>query len=653
MNKYSEELKKLLKQSELIAIDYKCPFVYTDHFLLALLKTNNKIKNILNKNDITFERIKNYITKDNNKEQYVFYSIEMLEVLDSIILSIDDELEEITPEKVFEEILKNKNTKCYKLLKCLDININSLLNEIKNNNIKNSKSLIREIAINLNEKAINNEIEKLIGRDNEIDRIINILARKNKNNPILIGEAGVGKSAIIEELAKRITTKNVPLFLRNKTILSLNLGTLIAGTKYRGEFEEKLTKIISELENDDDIILFIDEVHSLVGAGGAEGAIDASNILKPALARGKIKVIGATTTKEYNLSIANDKALDRRFQKVLINEPSNEETKNIIKKIKKDYENYHNVILKNDVINLLVDLASIYIKDRHEPDRSIDLLDEVCAIKKIESKNNNKSLVINKIKKLNELKKEYIKKEDYKSASKIKKEIDKLESKKITEKNTKTIVTTKALKKVLENKVMMPIYELENSLYLENLKKNLKSKLNISDNLIDKLITITHNTFSLNRKKLTSILFKGSNLKLCLQLANNYADNLKLNKIIINGNELCDSLSLSKVIGSPSGYVGYNEKNTLFESVKMSPVSLIIINDFDSINIQVQNTIKDIIKNNTLKLANNEIIDFSSTIFIIIKKANNENLGFINSEIQEDKICDNTLNINENSLCKL
>ena len=228
-------------------------------------------------------------------------------------------------------------------------------------------------------KELNNEIDPVIGRDKEIKRILEILCRRTKNNPLLIGHAGVGKTAIVEELSRLISIGEVPRCLKNKRIISLDMASTVAGTKYRGEFEERVRKILKEIEENDDIILFIDEIHTLVGAGGAEGAIDASNIFKPALARNKIKCIGATTIEEYKKYIEPEKALDRRFQSIMVDIPDDKTVKEILMKLKSIYEKYHYVKISEEIIDLIMNLTKKYIYDRNEPDKSIDVLDEVCS----------------------------------------------------------------------------------------------------------------------------------------------------------------------------------------------------------------------------------------------------------------------------------
>ena len=335
MNNYTEELKTIFKISEQEALNNNDELVTSKHILLAIFKTENSIIDTLLNYDLSYEIIKEKISKGSSEIDYVLYSKEILKAVEECLLTEDTLRQDITLTSLLTALLNDETSDIYKTLKLLNINIKELKNDINNLNNINNNLMIKQIATNLNEESKLSNLDPVIGRDKEIENIIEILARKNKNNPLLIGEAGVGKTAIVEELARRIAKKEVPNFLYGTTIYNLNIGSLIAGTKYRGEFEEKLTKIIKELEMSPNVIVFIDEVHTIVGAGGAEGAIDASNILKPALARGKIKIIGATTTLEYKKTIEKDKALDRRFQKAYIKEPTIEETTNIINKIKK------------------------------------------------------------------------------------------------------------------------------------------------------------------------------------------------------------------------------------------------------------------------------------------------------------------------------
>ncbi len=648
MNNYSEELRSILKQSEILALNNGNNEVNTLHFLIATINSNTNASNVLHNSNITLENLINHLNNETKTKDYIFYSKEFLACIETIILESDELNEEITTNILLSTILQNKNTICYKVLKELNINIQNIINSLKTKDISNMKLTIKELAVDLTEQARKDELDKVIGRDKEIERVIEILARKNKNNPILIGEAGTGKTAIVEELARRIANNEVPSFLKNKTILNLNLASVIAGTKYRGEFEEKLTKIIKELETVDNLILFIDEVHTLVGAGGAEGAIDASNILKPALARGKIRVIGATTNNEYTNSIATDKALDRRFQKVIVNEPTKEETKDILKKIKKDYETYHNVRIKNSIIDKLVNLSTIYIKDRHEPDKSIDLLDEVCARANIVKTKDESNEYFKKLDKLKLQKQNFLKQEDYINATRIKNEIDKLTIKQNNKShlNPSPSVTENILLKVLENKCSCPIYELQDNTYLSNLNKQLLNEFPNNKEQIDTLTDITKDIFAKQKNKPASILIKTQNDKLITK----YAQILKLNTIKLEGNDYTTSISINKIIGSPAGYVGYNEKNTIFEKLKTYSRSIIIVNNYELINNEIQSLIQSMIKTGTLKLANNDSIDVFSCIFILLENNTEKPLGFINQEEKTSASYDYTINLNEKVL---
>ena len=316
---------------------------------------------------------------------------------------------EITEKDVFLEILEYGEGIGLSILSNLNIDLNKLYNELLNNKQY-------EYGINLNEIVNNKQYEPIIGRNKEINEIIEILLRKNKNNPLLIGEPGIGKTALVESLAYKINKKEVPKELQNKKIISINISKLISGTRYRGEFEEKFHKMIEHFEQNSNLIIFFDEIHTIVGAGGAEGAIDAANILKPYIARNKLKIIGATTTKEYYKSIYNDGALNRRFQTIMIKEPSEKETINILLNTKKYYEKFHNVHITNKQLELIVSLSTKYIKDRYNPDKSLDMLDKICSKIKLKNIIDNDQIKINK---LNSQKINYIKNNEFNKAKQI------------------------------------------------------------------------------------------------------------------------------------------------------------------------------------------------------------------------------------------
>lgn len=641
MNKYTEELKKILKASEKEAIEHSNTLVNTEHILLSTLKIKNSIKETLALFNLDYETVSSFITIGKEKKEFVFYSNELLKIIEEIIIKKQDLEEEITLPSLLYKILDNQNTTAYKILDNLNIDIEKLKNTLKSKENETSSLLIKELAINLNTEAKNNSLDKVIGRDKEIERIIEVLARKNKNNPILIGEAGVGKTAIVEELARRIVTGEVPTFLKNKEILNLNIASVIAGTKYRGEFEEKLSKIIKELETVDNLILFVDEIHTIVGAGGAEGAIDASNILKPALARGKIKCIGATTNIEFKNTIEKDKALERRFQKIYVKEPNEEETKIILKKIKNDYEKFHQVIIPENILDLTIKLSKKYIQNRNEPDKSIDILDEICASTSIIEKKNEHSILTNKILKLQKQKNEYLINNNIEKASLLKNEITSLKEKlnKTSHKNSKNKVSIETLKKVLETKTNCTIYELENKSYLTKLNTNLKLNIINQNEAIDKLTNITAQHMAKENNIPTSILLKGNVGTGKTKLINEYAKELKLNLINLDMSEYSNDTSINKILGSPAGYVGYDEKNTIFESIKNFPISIILIENYEYAHPKINSILINTIETGKLKLANNETINFNNAIFIFTTNKTSETakVGFVTSDINCSK----------------
>ena len=414
MIEYDENLIKALKQSEKEAIKLKHNFIGTEHLIIGALSINNEISNILKKEINKKEYIKEinkYIKKD-SKITIPSYT----PLLKKIILeSVKDN--KITLKNVLLNIIKNNDGIAITILNNLNIDINKIYKKLLNEtNLK--------YGINLNNK-VKNQTYNITGRDKELNELIEALCKKDKSNAILIGEAGVGKTAIVEALAKKINNNDVPEYLKNKQIIELTMSSIVSGTRYRGEFEEKIEKIISEFESNEDLILFIDEIHTMVGAGGAEGAIDASNILKPYLARNKIKCIGATTVNEYNKTISKDKALNRRFQIIKVNEPTKEETLNILKNTKKYYEKYHNVKINNKDLKFIIEITD-KDKTKKNPDKSLELLDLLCTKTKI-----NDTTIKKETNKLLTTKIELLKNKKFKEAKSIDKKINNLKINKI------------------------------------------------------------------------------------------------------------------------------------------------------------------------------------------------------------------------------
>ncbi len=637
MTKYNKQVILALKKSELEMYNLGHSYVDIEHMILGILGFDNNIKNILNKYNITYDNYKKELISikgsNNKKERFIFYNSRIKKIIDkSSNTTSEFSFKEVTLEYVFLNMLEEVDSLGIKILINQNININKLYKEVYKLNTNNNNLLIYEIGINLNDLAKNNKLDKVIGRKKEINQIIEILARKNKNNPILIGEAGVGKTAIIEALADKIEKKEVPNFLRNKIIVSLNIANVISGTKYRGEFEEKLTKILKECEDIDDIIIFIDEVHTIVGAGGAEGAIDASNILKPILARGNLKIIGATTINEYKKFISVDKALDRRFQKVYIKEPTKSETINILKKIKCDYEKFHNVKIKDNIIDNIVNLSNKYIFDRNEPDKSIDVLDESCAKANIESKIINNNLLESKLNTLIFKKEQAIKDENYKEAEKIKEQEQKI-LKSIKSQNSPKEVTYSIVKKVVESKCNSKIYDLEDN---SNNYKNLESELNKiiigQKEGIKELVNIYKVFNNKNNNSPISVMIYGNSGIGKTKCSKEFAEINKLNFIKLDMSEYSSEISVNKLLGAPQGYVGYNDSNTALESIKLNPNSLILLDEIDKAHPFIINLFLNILDEGYLKNSKDEKLNFNNCIFIMTtNNLNKENsVGYIN-----------------------
>ncbi len=642
MIKYNKDVIKILKQSEKETYELNDSKVTINHFILATLKLDNNIKKIFNKFHVDYKTYINNMTKNeiNRKSDLIFYSLKFKKILD---LSYDTankyQSNEIKLEHIFITII-DENIEL-ELLTNINLNIETFYKELLNS-LNKSNEIIKEIGTNLTDLAKNKKLSNIIGREKEINQIIEILARKNKNNPILIGEAGVGKTAIVEELANLISNNNVPTFLKNKQIISINISSIISGTKYRGEFEEKLNKILKECETKDNIILFVDEIHTIVGAGGAEGAIDASNILKPSLARGTIKLIGATTISEYKKTIATDKALDRRFQKVIINTPNKEETYNILKSIKNEYEEFHNVKISDKLLKKISDLSDKYILDRNNPDKSIDILDEVCASTSVIKNHKIIHDLRQKISCINKIKENALKKGNYLKAYKCKEEEENILNKINTNLNYKKDVSLNTIIEIIESKCNSKIYDINTNKNYKFLKDNLNKKIVGQENEINCVI---NRLKILNMKKDNlpiSILINGPSGTGKTSFAIEFSKITGRNLIKLNMNDFQNEISINKIIGSPQGYIGYDDNNTVLEDLKLNPNSIILLDEIDKANINIINLFSKIIEEGIIKNSKNEIFNLKNT-FIIMTSNNTKckPIGYINKSKQDETLSNN------------
>lgn len=640
LGNFSEEAQMILNNAKEEMKNLKHPYVGTEHLVLAILKEKNIISSKLNTYGINYDSFKkeiiNIIGKGTKETELFLYTPLLKKIIENAIIdSKDSSNGEVETENLFSSLIEEGEGIAIRIFIKMDVDLDDLYEYFiskKNKKVRtkrNKKLLIEELGINLTDKAKNNELDPVIGREEEVSRLLEILCRRTKNNPILIGEPGVGKTAIVEELCNLIVSNKVPDSLKNKKVISLDMASAVAGTKYRGEFEERIKKVLKEIEEDGDIILFIDEIHTLVGAGGAEGAIDASNILKPALARGKIKCIGATTISEYKKFIEKDGALERRFQKIIVESPSKEKTKKILLKLRPIYEKYHKVKISNSIIDEILNLTEKYIYDRNEPDKSIDILDEVCSKVRINNINSKSNLDIlnDKLIELNKLKNDYIIENNLEKAYEYRKEEKEilsqinelqLETKKITKYKE---VTIEDVANVINIKTKIPVYEIlqDNTKVIKNIEKQLTEKIIGQENAINKLINITKRIkLGYKDNKVYSLMFAGPSGVGKSLLAKIYAKELvgENNLIRLDMSEYSDSMSINKIIGSAPGYVGYDDNNNVLEEIRNKPNSVILLDEIDKAHPKIINLLYQILdegevkdaRGNTIKLNNNLII---------------------------------------------
>lgn len=666
---FNEDAQKILVNAKAEMLELKHPYVGTEHLVLSILKSNNNLKERLKKYELTYDKFKNEIINivgiGSKKSECFLYTPLFKKVMENAIIdSKENNNGEVTIEHIFSSLLEEGEGIAIRIFIGMGIDVESMYDEFSNKlikkNKKNRKLLIEDLGVNLTEKAKNNELDPVIDRENSVQRLIEILCRRTKNNPILIGKAGVGKTAIVEELARLIVNDQVPGAISGKKIISLDMATAVSGTKYRGEFEERMKKIIKELEENSDIILFIDEIHTLVGAGGAEGAIDASNILKPALARGKIRCIGATTYDEYKKYIEKDSALERRFQKITIEEPTIEETRDILLKLKPIYERYHHVKIENNIIDKIISLSEKYIYDRNRPDKCIDVLDEVCSKVSIKEDNNTKNIKELKetLNKINKKKNSLIIENNIDKAYQYRKEetniINKLNELQLNYKKDEKNVTLEDIAVVINNKTKIPLYEIleDNSKTIEMIENRLKKEIIGQDKAIDSLIKITKKIkLGYKDNKCNGVLFVGPTGVGKTMLSKIFSDCLvgEENYIRLDMSEYSDSTSINKIIGSSPGYVGYDDNKNVLEEIRNKPNAIILLDEIEKAHSSVINLFYQILDYSKIKDSKGNIIRFDNNIIIMTSNVGFEKnkVGF--TELKTDNIISNLKNEFSNS----
>lgn len=633
-------------------------YVGSEHILYALLKENTGVayQALCNKG-LTQENVKKCIENDIglgnptrlSPDDFTPHSKRIIELSFQIARQLMRNY--VDTEHLLLALLKE--TDCYgvEIINNLGSDENSIIEELlnivgsddgnygnANKNVKNPNSktpTLDEFSKDLTQLAKQGKIDPVIGRENEIKRVIQILSRRNKNNPCLIGEPGVGKTAIAEGLALKIVEDDVPQLLRDKKIVSLDLTSMVAGTKYRGDFEERIKKAIDEVKEAKNVILFIDEIHTIMGAGAAEGAVDAANILKPSLARGELQVIGATTISEYRKNIEKDAALERRFQPVLVGEPSQDETVEILKGIRDKYEAHHKVKITDDAIIDAVKMSSRYIADRFLPDKAIDLIDEACSIVRLNSQTvpQNMKEMEDEIKHLEQEKQSAISSQDFENAAKYRDKQkslqDLLNDEKDKWKNSSThevkSVTSDEIASVVSSWTGIPVNQLtkQESERLLNMESILHERIVGQDKAVSSIAkAIRRGRVGLKNPKrpIGSFIFLGptgvGKTELCKTLAEAmFGDENAIIKLDMS--EYMEKHTVSKLIGAPPGYVGFDEGGQLTEKIRRKPYSVVLFDEIEKAHPDVFNMLLQILEDGVLTDSQGRKVSFKNSIIIM------------------------------------
>lgn len=664
----NNKLNRLTGQARRESYSLSHDYIGVEHLLLALMKTGSLATKALEEAGANYELLRSIVINNIGKGSAVRpakeYSDKVRQILDRArVFAQKRKKVSASEEDVLLAILNDDDsfTNLMFMLSGLDKKIIRdklirLQNEEKSSNSTNNLGEnLKKFAKNLNEMAEAGKIDPLIGREEEVERIIQILLRRTKNNPILIGDPGVGKTAIIEGLAQRIVEGKIPLVMKGKTIVALDLASMIAGTKYRGDFEDRLKKLFEELEDREDVILFIDEFHMVLGAGASEGSMDAANILKPILAKGDIQIIGATTIDEYRKHVEKDQALTRRMQPVYVEEPNKEDTIKIIEGLKDKYEDHHKVEITDDAIKAAVDLSQRYIQDRFLPDKAIDVIDEACSKERIKNYKENKDQVSNKeiLNKLFEEKNQAINEQNFEKAASLRDKINETREKFEKEKEEKKMdlkISFDEVAKIVSSWSKVPITKLtedEKQKYMD-LDIDLKKEVIGQDKAIDSVSqAIKRARVGLKdpKKPIGSFIFVGPTGVGKTYLAKSLAKNLfgdVDNLIRMDMSEYMEKFAVSRLVGSPPGYVGYEEGGQLTEAVRKHPYSVILFDEIEKAHPDIFNLLLQILDDGRLTDGQGRTVDFKNTIIIMTSNVGvsslkqNAKIGFGTGDVEKE-----------------
>ena len=686
MQRFTDDAQRVLSLAQEAALELGHDYVGTEHVLIGLTKVKNGVaaKALEELGLVTediFEAVEEHVGRGNKKATSIYMTPRVKHVLE-LAIQVANHMNHnyVGTEHILLGLLSDGSGVAVAILRAMNIRSNDVVEAIRsilgsnkgsNNggqegiNSNNDLGELSDFATDLNESAKQGKIDPVIGRDTEIQRVIQILSRRTKNNPVLIGEPGVGKTAIAEGLAQRIVTGNVPEILRNKRIISLSIGSMLAGAKYRGEFEERLKKAIDEVQQHDDMIIFIDEIHTLVGAGATEGAMDAANILKPALARGEFQVIGATTLDEYKKYIEKDAALERRFQPVQVGEPNEEDALEILKGLRDRYEAFHKAKITDEALTAAVSLSSRYITDRFLPDKAIDVVDE--AASKVRMKVFSAAPDVKALEdRLNTVKKEKeaaVTSQDFEKAAKLRDEEQSLlkeigDKKSIAKEKSdqKLIVTEEDIAAVVAQWTGIPVAKIaeEESATLLHLEEELHKRVVGQDEAVTavaKAVRRARAGLKDPKRPIGSFLFLGPTGVGKTELARALASSLfgdESAMIRLDMSEYMEKHTVSRLVGAPPGYVGYEEGGQLTDAVRRKPYSVILLDEVEKAHADFFNILLQVLDDGRLTDSQGRTVDFRNTVIIMTSNLgakalhkNSPELGFLAAKKSDFNVDEN------------
>ena len=686
--KFTPKAEKALELAEKLSIELGHYYIGTEHILYGLIAEGSGIAaEVLQENGVDADKIKQEIIgalgigDTNRKGDEIEFTPRIKRVIDNAYINARSlNTDTIGTEHLLLGIIREGNSVAARILVDLNIDIQKVYNDLvkilteqgddrektienKNEGSYKKTPTLNKFGRDLTKQASEGKLDPVIGRKTEIQRVVEILSRRTKNNPCLIGEPGVGKTAVVEGLAQKVISGDIPETLKNKRVVSVDMASMVAGAKYRGEFEERIKNLLAEVQNAGDVILFIDEIHTIVGSGNAEGSVDAANILKPLLARGEIQLVGATTLNEYRKFIEKDAALERRFSQVIVQEPSEEEALLILKGLRDKYEAHHTVKITDEAIKACVDFSSRYITDRFLPDKAIDLMDEAASrlrMKKYVEPEEFKKYT-DEVDRINLEKEEAVRKQEFEKAAKyrdqikgIKAELEKLK-KEWDDKKSKEVLTLTIdnIAEVVAAWTGIPVSKVseKESEKLQALEENLHKRVIGQDEAVTAVAkAIKRSRLGLKdpNKPIGSFLFLGPTGVGKTELSKALAESLfgtEDSLIRIDMSEYMESHSTAKLIGAPPGYVGYDEAGQLTEKVRRKPYSVILFDEIEKAHPDVMNILLQVLDDGRLTDAQGRTINFKNTIIIMTSNEGARNitdkktLGFtMSGSSKEDKM---------------